>query len=74
MKFKASGKDNVSCLRVVDVDDEVMVITAKGVMVRQKVKDIPSQGRAATGVMVQKLDPDDSIASVSLVPQKVATD
>jgi len=74
MKFKASGKDNVSCLRVVDVDDEVMVITAKGVMVRQKVKDIPSQGRAATGVLVQKLDPDDSIASVSLVPQKVATD
>merc|ERR1719424_2467558 len=29
-----------------------MVITAKGVMVRQKVKDIPSQGRAATGVLV----------------------
>jgi DNA gyrase subunit A len=69
IKFKQSNSDDeVSCLRIVDEEDEVLVITAKGVMVRQKVKNIPSQGRAATGVLVQKLDNEDAIASVSLVP------
>ena len=69
IKFKQTNSDDeVSCLRIVDEEDEVLVITAKGVMVRQKVKNIPSQGRAATGVLVQKLDNEDAIASVSLVP------
>ena len=67
--FKSTNSaDEVSCLRIVDEDDEVLVITAKGIMVRQRVKDIPSQGRAATGVLVQKIDDADAIASVSLVP------
>lgn len=69
IKFKsANSDDEVSCLRIVDEDDEVLVITARGIMVRQRVKDIPSQGRAATGVLVQKIDDADAIASVSLVP------
>ena len=40
-------------------------------MVRQKVSDIPSQGRAATGVMVQKVDvkSGDQISRVSIVPK-----
>lgn len=69
IKFKSTNSDDeVSCLRIVDEDDEVLVITARGIMVRQRVKDIPSQGRAATGVLVQKIDDADAIASVSLVP------
>lgn len=72
IKFKNTPKDDyMSCLRVVHEDDEILVITAKGIMVRQKVIDIPSQGRAATGVMVQKVDVEggDHISSVSLVPK-----
>jgi DNA gyrase subunit A len=72
IKFKNTSEDDyMSCLRVVREDDEILVITAKGIMVRQKVIDIPSQGRAATGVMVQKVDVvgGDHISSVSLVPK-----
>ncbi len=69
-KFKKYSSDSVSCLRVVHEDDEVLVITAKGVIVRQKVSAIPIQSRAATGVLVQKVDTTngDQISSVSLVP------
>ncbi|KAI2491490.1 DNA Topoisomerase IV [Fragilaria crotonensis] len=76
IKFKASasGRDFVTCLRTVKEDDEVLVITAKGVIVRQQVKNISSQGRTATGVLVQKLDAGDHITSVSLVPKYDETD
>jgi DNA gyrase subunit A len=76
IKFKASavGRDFVTCLRIVKEDDEVLVITAKGVIVRQQVKNISSQGRTATGVLVQKLDAGDHITSVSLVPKYDETD
>lgn len=69
-KFKkASSEDIASCLHVVKEDDEVLLTTEQGVIVRQNVKDIPSQGRAATGVRVQKIDEDggDGISSVSIV-------
>jgi len=71
IKFKsASVEDNVSCFRIVNDDDEVLVITDHGIIVRQKVNAIPSQGRSATGVMVQKVDVDrgDRIGAVSIVP------
>jgi DNA gyrase subunit A len=77
MKFRSSsGKakreetdDSVSCFRIVHRDDEVLLITANGIIVRQKVAAIPIQGRAATGVRLQKLDSGDSITSVSIVPK-----
>lgn len=70
IKFKAQteGEDIVTCLRIVKEEDEVLLITEKGIIVRQKVNNIPSQGRAATGVLLQKLDTGDKITSVSLVP------
>jgi len=73
-KFKPAlaGKDRLSCFCIVREDDEILVNTAKGVMVRQKVVNIPSQSRAATGVVVQKVDDGDEITSVSLVPQRAA--
>jgi DNA gyrase subunit A len=73
IKFKAGRVDDrVSTMRVVNEDDEILLITSQGVMVRQNVKDIPVQGRAATGVVVQKVDVrnGDSISAVSIVPKK----
>merc|ERR1711935_144561 len=55
-KKKNIDTDKVSCFCIVHEDDEILVITSKGVMVRQKVEAIPCQGRSATGVMVQKLN------------------
>lgn len=64
--------DRVSTIRVVNEEDEVLLITSQGVIVRQKVKDISCQGRAATGVLVQKVDvkSGDSISTVSIVPKE----
>jgi DNA gyrase subunit A len=58
-------------MRVVNEDDEILLITSQGVIVRQQVKDISCQGRAATGVLVQKVDVRacDSISTVSIVPK-----
>lgn len=69
-KFKPYSSDYVSCLRVVNEDDEILVITSKGVIVRQKASQISIQSRAATGVLVQKVDiaNGDFISSVSIVP------
>ena len=73
IKFK-SGRvdDRISTMRVVNASDEILLITSQGVMVRQKVEDIPCQGRSATGVLVQKVDvkSGDSISTVSIVPQE----
>ena len=68
MKFK-NNEDRMACFRIVRADDEVLMITSKGIIVRQKVSGITSVGRAATGVRVQKLDSGDAISSVSLVPK-----
>ena len=71
-KFKtnSSVEDQVSCLRVVHSEDEILLITERGIIVRQTASQIPIQGRAATGVTLQKVDVEggDSISSVSVVP------
>ena len=73
IKFKAGRVyDRISTMRIVNEDDEILLITSKGVMVRQKVSDISCQGRSATGVLVQKVDvkSGDSISAVSIVPRE----
>jgi DNA gyrase subunit A len=44
-----------------------MLVSAKGVVVRLKAGDISKQGRSATGVRLQNLDDDDSVASVTKI-------
>lgn len=68
-KTKAAGNDRMVCLRSVKDTDEVLLITARGIMVRQKVSEISSQGRTGTGILLQKLDAGDQISSVSIVPE-----
>lgn len=76
IKFKptAGPEDKVNCLLTVSDQDEILVITAKGIMLRQKVANLPSQSRSATGVTIQKLDKGDRISSVSIVPAYDETD
>ena len=48
--------------------DELMTITANGIVTRQLVADIRQTGRATQGVIVQKVrDEDDRIAAVAIV-------
>jgi DNA gyrase subunit A len=67
IKFRKKG-DRLAALRVVNADDEMMIVTNRGVIIRQAIDAISSQSRMATGVRVQKLDGDDAIMAVALVP------
>lgn len=66
-KFRKSG-DRLAALHIVNEDEELMIVTNRGIIIRQAVNAIPSQSRPATGVRVQRLDDDDAIAAVALVP------
>ncbi len=51
----------------VGLDDEILVISSSGVVVRLAAREISSQGRDATGVRVVSLDPGQEVASVAPV-------
>jgi len=57
----------VAGIKVVQEGDEVMVISAEGVLIRLDVKDISVQGRDAQGVTLMKLDERDSVVAVARV-------
>jgi DNA gyrase subunit A len=66
-KFR-KAKDQLAALRVVNEGDELMMVTSRGIIIRQAIDAISPQSRMATGVRVQRLDEDDAIAAVALVP------
>lgn len=67
IKFKSEG-DRLASLRIVNAEDELMLVTTRGIMIRQAVESISLQSRSATGVRVQRLDKSDAIVAVALVP------
>jgi DNA gyrase subunit A len=67
IKFK-SKDDRLVAIDIVNPEDELMIVTNRGIMIRQAVKAISLQSRNATGVRVQRLDKDDAIAAVAPVP------
>jgi len=72
-KFKSKSKqataDELACLRVVSESDEIVLSTKMGNVVRLRAADISKQSRAATGVLVQRLDEGDEIVNVAVVPE-----
>ena len=52
---------------MVGLDDEILVTSSSGVMVRMAVREISSQGRDATGVRVATIDAGQVVASVAPV-------
>ena len=67
MKFRTDD-DELVALRIAEPDDELMIVSARGVIMRQSVNAISIQSRMATGVQLQRLDSEDAIAAVALVP------
>jgi len=49
------------------LDDEILIVASGGVVIRTAVRDIPAQGRDATGVRVLNLDEGQSVAAVAQV-------
>jgi DNA gyrase subunit A len=64
----------VAAIRAVDDDDEVLVITAQGIVSRLLVKEISEQGREAQGVRLQRLDEGDRVTAIAPIaaPDEVA--
>ncbi|WAL61623.1 DNA gyrase subunit A [Thermocoleostomius sinensis] len=67
IKFRKTD-DRLAALQIVNENDEIIMVTSRGIIIRQVVNAISCQSRAATGVRVQRLDGDDAIVAVALVP------
>jgi DNA gyrase subunit A len=55
---------------MVRLDDDVLLASDGGVLIRTSVREVSSQGRDATGVRVMNLDDGHSVAAVALVPSE----
>ncbi len=53
---------------MVHLDDEVLLASTGGVLIRTPVREVSSQGRDATGVRVMNLDEGHAVAAVAAVP------
>lgn len=65
-KFK-NAKSRVTNTCIVTENDELMVVSANGVVVRLRAGEISRQSRMATGVRMQNLDENDYVASVTKI-------
>ncbi|MEJ2708823.1 MAG: DNA gyrase subunit A [Anaerolineales bacterium] len=63
--LKKIGK--IASARVVQEDDHLTIISAGGVVIRTKVKEISQSGRATRGVTVMNLQKGDSVVSVARI-------
>ncbi|GAB4498473.1 MAG: DNA gyrase subunit A [Anaerolineales bacterium] len=63
--LKEIGK--IAAARVVQKDDDLTIMTANGVAIRLKVKDVKQSGRATRGVHLIKPQEGDSVASVARI-------
>jgi DNA gyrase subunit A len=65
-KFK-NAKSRVKSLCMIHPDDELLIVSANGVVVRLEAKTISKQSRPATGVRLQNIDDNDEVATVTKV-------
>ncbi|CAK27645.1 DNA gyrase/topoisomerase IV, subunit A [Synechococcus sp. RCC307] len=73
IKFRRDG-DALVGLCVMGAEEELLLVSERGVIVRLQSDVIPQQSRAATGVRLQRLDKGDRLAEVVLVPPEAETD
>jgi DNA gyrase subunit A len=66
-KFK-SGQDQLASLCLVNEQNELMIVTSRGIVMRQSTDAIACQSRTARGVRLQRLDASDAIVGATLVP------
>jgi DNA gyrase subunit A len=71
INIRTTGRNgDVVAVHVVREKDEVMVITAKGMLLRLRVEGISSFGRFAQGVRVIQLDEGDQVVAVAKLAEK----
>ncbi|MGQ0567947.1 MAG: DNA gyrase subunit A [Armatimonadota bacterium] len=60
----------VAAVRAVDDDDEVLLISATGIVNRFTVKEIAAHGRQAQGVAVKRIEEGDRVTAVARIPAR----
>jgi DNA gyrase subunit A len=65
-KFK-NAKSRVKSLCMIHPEDELLIVSNNGVVVRLEAKTISKQSRSATGVRLQNIDENDEVATVTKV-------
>ncbi len=58
-------------MKVVKPDDEIMVISAHGIILRTRVEEISRMGRNTQGVLVMRLEKQDQVVSLARVERNV---
>ncbi len=66
-KFKKEKDGRLTGIAIVKVEDEIIIATANGVILRQKTGEIPAQSRMATGVKLQQVGGQDRIVSLTVL-------
>ncbi|QSW99213.1 DNA gyrase subunit A [Haloterrigena alkaliphila] len=64
----------VTAVKAVDDDDQLVMMSERGQIVRTRVDEISEVGRNTMGVIVMDVDDDDAVASVDDIPAAAAAD
>jgi DNA gyrase subunit A len=64
----------VIAIKAVKEEDDLMITTRSGIIIRMPVDDIRVMGRATQGVRVIRLEEDDSIADIAVIAKSVEAD
>lgn len=68
INIKTTGRNGaVVALQIVRPEEEVMMISREGIIIRIKTRDISSMGRATQGVTLMRLDQGDKLVAVAKV-------
>ena len=65
---------NIVCITTVTGDEDIMVVTNHGVIIRMEAQDISQNGRAAQGVKLIRLGENQHVATVAKVNEEEAED
>jgi DNA gyrase subunit A len=53
---------------MVDIDDEITLISSRSIIIRMKVREISQTSRSTRGVRLMNLEEGDSVASLARIP------
>jgi DNA gyrase subunit A len=65
-----AARGRVVAAFIVSLEEEILLVSSGGVIIRTAVREISSQGRDATGVRVMNLDDGQSVAAVTRVAEE----
>ncbi|MNL27800.1 DNA gyrase subunit A [compost metagenome] len=67
MKLNSNRNGKVASIMLADEDQEIVIVTTHGIVIRQKVATVPRLGRMTQGVRLQRMDENDRVVGAALV-------